>query len=184
MTINLVFANRPLEKQFAHIVQRASGKEEIGGILFWDWGQINNLHWAKHNRLFDCKSIAMISDWIICPNVSNLRDREYKVSDLKQLIGIAEQSSISRRCQFLHFHTHPNQSLEPSDSDKAFWDAHFSWYAQAHGVIASTSPWHDVDLACFTRLTRDSKRLTLRGRFHTWKWINYKLRKDAKERGR
>jgi proteasome lid subunit RPN8/RPN11 len=179
MPIHLAFIDAKTERRFARTV--IGQREEIGGILFWDWGQINHLHYRRHRRLFGVNSIGLIRDWIICPNVSSLPDRMYQVGDLDMLIGIAEQTEQSRGCQALHFHTHPNGSTTPSQVDLGFWKAHFGEYGIAHGVVVAESDRAaGFALACHSIRVSANKYET--GRFLNWRWINYLIRRDEKAR--
>lgn len=176
MKIDLAFANRELEKQFYDTLIKKRN-EEIGGILFWKWGQLNNLHWKRHEAIFGDRSIGLISDWLICPNVSNLRDREYSVSDLRQLIAIAEQTAESRRVSFIHFHSHPpTGSRAPSVPDMNFWKLHFSDYGWARGAIAQIDHGGELYVHCYTN--KPSKHNEFEGgRFLDWSFITYKIRR-------
>lgn len=182
-SIDLAFVNREAERRFANMVIGTT--EEIGGILFYNWGQLNGLHWAKQNRLFGMKSIGLISDWIVCPNVSNLRDRKYQVSDLEQLIGIAEATERSRGCFSLHFHTHPrpNANTRPSKADLDFWWRNFNFYGSASGVIASESQFRPSGIAVVCHSQIGPNRDQSVGRFLSWQYINYVIRRDAKRKG-
>lgn len=183
MAIDLAFANRDLERRFAKMV--VGSKEEIGGILFWNWGRLNNLHFRTHKRLFGINGIGLVTDWIVVPNVSNLRNREYKVSDLSQLIAIAEQSADSRGCDFLHFHTHPfPSSTTPSDADLKFWQAYFHRYGHANGAVVAENHvrYSGFEVACHS-LWSGGKHHEV-GRFLDWRYINYLVRRDKRERAK
>jgi proteasome lid subunit RPN8/RPN11 len=181
--VTLAFATAALERKFARLVSNARG-EEIGGLLFWDLGRINDLHYKTHKRLFGRGAIGIITHWIVCPNVSNLRDRRYQVSDLEQLIGIAEQTERSLGCLALHFHSHPKGSIEPSQPDLQFWKTHWSKYGSGDGVVVAATDTRTcgLDMACYAvSLSGNTYR---RGHFLEWSYIRSVFRKDAKRTGR
>lgn len=179
-TIDLAFDDREMEHRFARLI--VGQREEVGGILFIDWGRLKDLHWAKHQRLFGVKFVGLIKHWLLCPNVSNLRDREYQVSDLKQLIGIAEQTAESTNCLFLHFHSHPNRSLAPSDADLSFWNTYFKSEHSAfgRGVVVTENIWNEsgIGLACHNAVPAAKHRA---GRFLSWDYVNHTIRYDARK---
>lgn len=177
--INLAFASKTLESQF-HATMREYRNEEIGGILFWQYGQINDLHWKRHKAIFGDFSMGLISDWLICPNVSNLRDREYSVSDIKQLIGIAEQTARSRKLAFIHFHSHPTSGgRDPSIADKNFWKMHFNDYGWARGAIAQIDNTDALYVECHSTNPRNPEQFE-RGHFFRWSYINYRIKRYYK----
>lgn len=178
--MNLIFETPKLEKCFGKIVSQHPN-EEIGGILFYEWGRINNLHYKTHERIFGVTHIGMITDWIVCPNISNLRDREYAVSDLKQLIAIAEQTADSRDCMFLHFHTHPNYNTSPSNADKAFWQAHFALYGDAQGVVVAKDTSDGFKLACHTKALWRNGDDWKAGRYLTWNYARRLIRAKTRK---
>jgi hypothetical protein len=180
-SIDLIFANSKIEQRYAKLIY-AHKDEEIGGLLFFNWGRINDLHWKRHEKIFGEKHFGMITDWIVCPNVSNLRNRVYLVSDLSQLVAIGEQSAESRGCMFVHFHSHPSRSTKPSPADMEFWRANFGEYGYSRGAIAAENMNTGFELTCYTQFIKSGgERQLLSGRFLHWKWINYLLRRYEKE---
>lgn len=184
MKIDLAFIDKALEKRFAQMVIGA--REELGGLLFFKWGQIGSLHFRTHRRLFGANSVGLITDWIMCPNVSNSRHRQYQVSDLSQLIGIAEQTEEARGCFSLHFHTHPKPaaSTDPSKADLDFWWSHFNWHGSAHGVVVAENRClgSGFMLTCHSQQGRARQRYV--GRFLEWRYINRLIRNDEKARSK
>ncbi len=182
MKIHLAFIDRQSEKRFAEMVTGTT--EEIGGLLFIKYGQIKSMHHRTHRRLFEVNSVGLITHWIVCPNISNLRDREYQVSDLKQLIGIAEQTEKACGGWALHWHTHPNGSVLPSDPDLDFWWKHFNQHRSAYGVVAAAGRQYGAgfSLACHHQVGQERK-LEM-GRFWSWRWINSVIRADEKARAK
>lgn len=177
-TINLAFIDREAERRFARLI--VGQREEVGGILFFDYGRIENLHWAKHQRLFGMKSIGLIRHWLVCPNTSNLRGREYAVSDFDQLLGIAEQTADALGCAFLHFHSHPNGSLAPSSADLRFWEKYFAaGGGKGRGVVATEDSWcaNGFKLAC-QQVEGENKYSA--GRFLAWDYIRHVIRNDSR----
>lgn len=182
MPLDLAFASRELEGRFTDMLIKHKG-EELGGVFFWDWDRINKMHYKRHEAIFGDRSIAMISDYIVCPNTSNLRNREYMVSDLSQLVGIAEATAESRHCLYLHWHTHPNGDNMPSENDKAHWVKHWSnKYYHVWGAIACIRSLDDtLHVRCHEVIKeRGTPWQTVGGQFYGWNYINYLIRRYNK----
>lgn len=176
--VKLAFASAALERRFARMVSNT--REEIGGLLFWDLGRINDVHYKTHQRLFGRGVVGIISHWIVCPNVSNLRGRRYQVSDLEQLIGIAEQTERTLGNLSLHFHSHPSGLITPSPADLLFWKNHWAKYGTASGAITGPSDLRacGFDIACYSIDLHTNKYRS--GSFLEWSYIRSVFRKDAK----
>lgn len=182
--VDFVFATRELERRFAGFIAEDPGKER-GGILFYTFDQIVKMHWRMHQRIFGTRIAGVITDWIVVPNTSNLPDREYSVSDLKQFIAIGEQTAKARRCFFMDFHTHPSGNAHlPSEDDITFWWEHFNPYGHwAEGAIAAHDRWNHQHFDLYAHHIeqwRGKPRTHTMGRFFRRSYVNYLLRTDER----
>lgn len=184
--MNIAFENPQLEKRFKRFIENNHGKE-VGGVLFYHFDQVADIHWKRHERLFGDKSVGLITDWLICPNVSNLPDREYSVSDLKQFIGIAEQTADTREVLFMHFHSHPNNNLSPSSNDLKHW---FDWWplypqtqSYTRAAIVGKVGWDgELNMVCHNIEKHGDKTNIKQWNLLPWKYIRYRIRKDEKSK--
>ncbi len=175
--VDIAFADRKLEKRFTELLIKHRDEEQ-GGVLFWTWGTIGNMQWKRHQAIFGRKAIGIITDWLVCPNVSNLRTRQYEPSDIEQLVGIAEETAASRNCFFMHWHTHPNGFNRPSEGDKAHWMQYWNQYYSVSGAIACIGSDNRLNVRCHTVLTeRGTPLQTVDGHFYHWNWINHLIRR-------
>lgn len=180
---DLIFKDLKTERLFANFMAEDPRKER-GGIIFYTLDQAAPMHWRMHERIFGKRVFGVITDWIVCPNTSNLPDRHYQVSDFEQLVAIAEQTAETRECYFMHFHTHPNGKFwVPSDRDLAFWWEHFNPYGHwADGAIAACEPYNHkhFNLVCHTQVNWSGKREHRMGKFWSRHHVNYLLRNDER----
>lgn len=183
--MKVAFKDADLENKFFRFINDRR-KYEVGGVLFYQFSNIANLHWKRHLKLFDCKYLAIVQDWLICPNVSNLPDRVYSVSDIDQFVGIAEQTADSRGLAFMHFHTHPNGGQRPSDNDLIHWLNHWQLYhsgsGQSRAAIVTVNGFDELHVACHDVKKKADKIEFSTGNFLRWQYINYKIRKNERER--
>lgn len=177
---DLAFATPELEQRFQAII---NVDEEMGGILFFKRDKVADIHWKTHQSLFGCNYLSMITDWVVVPNVSNRRRSEYKVSDLSQMMGMAEQTAESRGCYWLHWHSHPRDSHpEPSQADWAFWSNYNNGYAKMGAIACVGRPWlytpgYDAPLAVVCHSIQNGEQYC--DRFLHWDYIKRQLKKAA-----
>lgn len=180
---DLIFKDAQLEKRFADFIAADPGKER-GGVLFYTFDQAVKMHWRMHERIFGQRYFGVITDWIVCPNVSNLPERKYDVSDIEQLVAIAEQTAKARGCYFMHFHTHPNgRYWVASDGDLQFWWHYFNPYGRwSEGAIAACQPYNrkHMNVVCHMQTNYGNKREHKVGKFWPRHWVNYLLRRDER----
>ena len=182
--VDFVFNDDQLEAQFAKFIADDPGKER-GGVLFFVYDQVTKMHWRMHERIFGQRYFGIITDWIVCPNTSNLPDREYSVSDLKQLLGIAEQTAKARHCYAMHFHTHPiGSTIKPSKEDFDIWWKHFNKFGSWTETAIAAPHWDNPNfaLACHRQdLDRQkSQRVHRQGLFYSWNEIDAILASDER----
>lgn len=181
----IAFESPELEKKFQNFIAQRKNYE-VGGVVFFQNKQVADMHYKRHEKIFGVKSVLLIQDWLICPNTSDIPDRQYKVSNLEQFIGIAEQTADSRGLAFAHFHTHPGGNVKPSENDIAHWFQNWPMYHSSsnytRGVIAGVNYNNDIEVVCHSLQKKDNQTVISTSGFLRWKWIKYCIRKDERER--
>lgn len=181
---DLIFKDAQLEKRFADFIAYDPGKER-GGVLFYTFDQAVKMHWRMHERIFGQRYFGVITDWIVCPNVSNLPEREYSVSDFKQLLAIAQQTAKFRCCHALHFHTHPvgsttTPSKQDFDTTWKYYNIYGGWAEEAIAAPHWSAPGFALTAHLQTLDKKKSARVHRKGLFYSRHEIDAILANDER----
>lgn len=136
MHINpVMFVSPDLENQFRIFAGKQMG-EEIGGFFLVNYDYPVPMRWKKFKSL-GIGLPALIQSWIVLPNASKNKARQWSAWDFEKAHEAAEATAHSLRAVLLHFHSHPfDAEITPSTADILFWNK----WCDGEGVILTHKP--------------------------------------------
>lgn len=119
--IALMWETSELQRRFERL---ANTDEEVGGYLFYTYASRPNLHRGIIKSAFGLPRhacVGYLTGWLVMPNVQPTHKRKTTFRpgvNYDYANEMAAATAASREdSNFIHFHTHPNWRLVPSQTD-------------------------------------------------------------------
>jgi len=168
-TIATMFATPQIEERFRNF-HLNNAEAEIGGYFLGTTRLPNRLKWTSFKRAGG-KFVFFIHSWVMLPNVAKTTRNTWQAWDLDKAQEVSELTAQSMGLSLLHFHSHPNGNIEPSNQDLLFW----SKWCDGEGVIVTGSPLRLTNYNVQVKRAGSTADVEMAaGDFFTWRTKNFR----------